>query len=193
MLGGWNKEHFESCRTLACLLIDLSRAQASCFCSRGFHGLTPRASENCFFLRKGSLEVAAKEMLMGSLGGWGAGGVLEAGRTHICWGDGQRLPVRQSLDLIHPHSREGSGKDLFQQGLMERGVWMPEARHILGIKLDHSKDSPGLKVARHWGRFPRETVARNTICQRWFSSRRGKGKNKMVFSVLVHLGSVHSG
>lgn len=40
----------------------------------------------------------------------------------------------------------------------------PEARSILGVKLDHSKDSPGLKVARHWGRFPRETVARNTIC-----------------------------
>lgn len=43
---------------------------------------------------------------------------------------------------------------------------MPEAGSILGVKLDHSKDSPGLKVARHWGRFPRETVARNTICQR---------------------------
>lgn len=70
----------EPCRTLACLLIDLSRAQASCFCSRGFHGLTPRALENCFFLRKGSLEVAAKEMLTDSLGGlgsWGAGGALE--------------------------------------------------------------------------------------------------------------------
>lgn len=28
------------------------------------------------------------------------------------------------------------------------------------------QDFPVLKVARHWGRFPRETMARNTICQR---------------------------
>lgn len=46
-------------------------------------------------------------------------------------------------------------------GLVERGVWMP------GIRLDRSsKDCPALKVARHWGWFPRETMARNTICQR---------------------------
>lgn len=43
---------------------------------------------------------------------------------------------------------------------------MPGAESTLGIRLDHSKDFSVLKVARRWGRLPRETVARNTICQR---------------------------
>lgn len=50
-------------------------------------------------------------------------------------------------------------------GVWERGLWTPKAKSVLGIRLYHSsKDSPVLKVAKHWGRFSREIMVRNTIC-----------------------------
>jgi hypothetical protein len=56
------------------------------------------------------------------------------------------------------------------------------------LRAGSSKDSPGLDAARHWGRFPRKTVARNTVfCQRRLHSRKGKGKNETVLAALLSL------
>lgn len=79
MFSGWNKERFEPGRALACLWIDLSRALASGFCSRGFHGLIPWSSENCFLLRKGSFEVGFKGNAAGQAGGVALGSVGRSG------------------------------------------------------------------------------------------------------------------
>lgn len=49
--GGWSKEHFEPCRALACLLMDLPRAGPAAFVQR-ISWIIPWALESFFFFKK---------------------------------------------------------------------------------------------------------------------------------------------
>lgn len=79
--GGWSKEHFEPCRALACLLMDLPRAGPAAFVQR-ISWIIPWALESCFFFKKqffkkGKFGGGCRGNALGQVG-WGSMCVGEA-------------------------------------------------------------------------------------------------------------------
>lgn len=105
------------------------------------------------FLSKGSLEVAAEGLLLGRCAG-GAGeapGAL-AGQPGSQRGNRGLVVSTLLCRCLQGRLQEVPGAE------RHTGAWLQAGPQQQGL--------PALKVARHWGWFPRETMARNTICQR---------------------------
>lgn len=116
MQGGWSKEHFEPCRALACLLMDLPRARPAAFVQR-ISWIIPWALERCFFFKK---QFFKKEKFgSGCRGnapgqvGWGSMCVGEGRWLHIHWLDGQTPRARTVWLLVSTLVNEGASKGLF--------------------------------------------------------------------------------
>lgn len=88
--GGWSKEHFEPCRALACLLMDLPRAGPAAFVQR-ISWIIPWALESFFFFKKqffkkGKFGGGCRGNAPGQVG-WGSmcGGKMGDGHIFIGW------------------------------------------------------------------------------------------------------------